>query len=252
VPQAAGDPCSGDIVCVFKDESDSGGSSRVLVTGRITRIDDHSLAFRTLTGFAAHARYFAQIARPGFDTASRAEIELETGGADDRQAPKLASVSAIMLEVDAPPAECHAPAGSLRVKARVPRATDDGDQGSVEVLLYLTRAAGLRGPVLVDRGRNPESGRGALELGFLLDQKQKAAPVCVALRAIDGVGKLSQTEPELCFDPAPGRYFASCGVALAGSPIAWRGSLVAWALGLTGLALSRRRRGLRRPATRIA
>src|SRR5204863_6948117 len=100
-----------------------------------------------------------------------------------------ASASNVLLEVTAPPRECRAAPGSLRVKMSVPRPTDDTDSGSVEVLLFLTRAAGLSGPVLVDRARASRSGQGSLQLGFVLDPKQAAQPVCAALRAIDGVGR---------------------------------------------------------------
>ncbi|MFI5309065.1 MAG: hypothetical protein ACHQ53_17045 [Polyangiales bacterium] len=250
VPETPGDPCAGEIVCVFRDASAAGGSTRVPVAGSVVRVDDHSVAFVADTSFAQHDRYFAQVARPGFDTASRTEIEFQTGSVRDRAPPKLsASTGNVQLEVTTPPSECRAPAGSLRVQMSVPRPTDDTDSGSVEVLLFLTRAAGLSGPVLVDRARTSRTDQTSLQLGFLLDRKQAAQPVCVALRATDGVGRLSREEPQLCFDPLPGRFFASCSVAGAGPGVAWpvapRGTLVALGLGLACVVLRRRRHARR-------
>ena len=94
----------------------------------------------------------------------------------------------------------------------VDAAEDDGDEESVEILLFLSRAEGARGPVLRARAWNPAEGEPVLT--FLLDAAEAEQPVCVALRAVDGVGRASEGESEVCFDPVQGSRFVStsCGL----------------------------------------
>ncbi len=249
LPDTPSDPCAGLVICLLREGA--GGAGRDPVPGRVERIDDHTLAFLPDAELAARARYFPLIARPGFDRASRTELQFETGGDRDRAPPRFdPSQSSIAVEVDAPPEECRAPEGSVRVRLSVPRAGDDGDPQSVEILLFLTRAAGLSGPVLRARADNPGDDGGDIQLSLLLTRAQSEQPVCVALQATDGVGKAAPQIP-LCFDPARGALFAPCSVGAApGADRRSRGprSLVGWALAGVLAAW----RGRRRSASRTA
>lgn len=235
------DPCARALVCLFRD---SGSGPPEIVPGHTEQLDARSAAFVPDALLAASSHHFAAIARPGFDNAARTEVEFDTGDDVDREAPRFdPAQSAIDLEVDSPPPECEAPPGSMRVRLGVPRARDDADEESVRILLFLTRAEGLDAPLLRARARNPDSGRA--ELRFLLTPEQARAPVCVVLRAIDGAGKLSQGEPELCFDPSRGSHFAGCSAARpgAGTMAAGAWTLVPWCAVLAALR-RRRTRGL--------
>jgi hypothetical protein len=250
LPSVGDDPCQTQLMCLFL----LAGSTREPVAGSVQRIDQRTLAFAPAVLLEAHARYFAQIARAGFDSASRVELELTTGARKDSSPPSLdATSSSLQLSVEPPPAECHAKVGSLRVALSIPRATDDGDEQSVEILLFLTRANGLRGPLLVARTDNPPADQAHLQMSFVLSEAQTREPVCVSLRASDGTGKLAKGQPELCFDPLRGSFFAPCDVAAAvgaaGALAAGGGGslLVLWAV--AAVALFSRTRGRRaRPA----
>jgi hypothetical protein len=249
--QAAGDDaCAHAPVCLFRAGADAGAAAHEPVPGRIERLDAHSIAFVPDALLAASSRYIAAVARPGFDSASRTEIAFETGRDVDREAPRFAaSASDVDLEVDTPPQECAAPPGSLRVRLSVPRASDDGDEQSVRILVYLTRAAGLDAPLLRARVQNSQQGR--VQLRFLLTPEQARSPVCIELQAIDGAGKLAAGPSQLCFDPAARSHFAGCGIigggARGGTMAGRAASLVPWC---AVLALRRRRR--RQAGTRIA
>jgi hypothetical protein len=230
------DACARALVCLFREVE---GEPPELVPGRNARIDERSVAFVPDALLAASSSYFASIARPGFDSAARSDVEFTTGDHADREPPDFdPAPSEIDLEVDSPPPECAAPEGSLRVRLAMPRARDDSDEQSVRILLFLTRAAGLDAPLLRARVRNPESGRAGLR--FLLTPEQARSPVCVVLRAIDGAGKLGEGEPELCFDPSRGSHFAGCSAARPGAAAMAAGAwtLVPWC---AVLAVARRR-----------
>jgi hypothetical protein len=235
------DACAHSIVCLFRD---SGSGRPQIVPGRSERLDARSVAFVPDALLAASSHYLASIARPGFDNAARTEVEFDTGDDVDHEAPRFdPSPGEIELEVDSPPPECAAPAGSLRVRMGMARARDDADEESVRILLFLTRAEGLDAPLLRARVPNPDSGR--VELRFLLTPEQARAPVCLVLRAIDGAGKLGEGEPELCFDPSRGSHFAGCSAARPGGAAMAAGAwtLVPWC---AVLAIARRRTTRRR------
>jgi hypothetical protein len=252
---AGGDACQTTLVCLFEDASAQGKGARETVPGRVEVIDSHTVIFVPDATLRAHTRYFSSIARAGFDRPTRDELEFESGAHKDREAPVMTGdKGAIELSVGAPPAECRTKPGSVRVALVVPRATDDGDESSVELLLFSTRVAGAKGPVLRVRARNPDKDAGKLRLSFLLDPREAKQPACVALRAVDGVGRLSKAAPELCFDPLRGSFFAPCAVlrapgAAGGLSGDGRGrSLVAFSF-VVAAALFARRRGHRtRPA----
>jgi hypothetical protein len=253
---AGADPCANQLVCLFRDASADGGARREPVRGGLMRVDDHTVAFIPTARLDPHTEYFVLVARPGFDTASRTELSFVTGTKIDREPPSFdGRPSAFRIEVDAAPRACDPQAGSARVRISVPRLSDDGDPQSVEILLSLTHAAGLTTPILKARARNPASDQGALQLAFLLDAKQAAEPVCVGLRAVDGVGK-SAKAAEQCFDPVRGSFFAPCGVFAVVSgrqgSRARSGTLIGL-VALGALCVRRRRRAeTARRATRIA
>jgi hypothetical protein len=209
------DACSREPICLFRDAQGDGGGARELVPGRVTQPDPRTLAFVPDTPLRPSSDYFPLIARSGFDRAARSELEFRTGSSLDREPPSFdRSSDEIRIAIDAPPPECEASQGSVRVQAGVPGARDDGDDESVELLLFVTDAAGARGPELRARRRN---GAGTeVVLTFLLDAREAEQPVCVALRAIDGVGRSSEDEPARCFDPLQDSHFEP--LCSAGSP----------------------------------
>jgi hypothetical protein len=243
------DPCQSQLICLFQ----AGNGARAPVSGSVQRIDHRTVAFAPDAPLRAHTQYIAQIARAGFDTASRTELALMTGAHADREPPVFdPAPSEIKLAVAAPPAECHAKPGSLRVALSIPRASDDGDEQSVEILLFLTRAQGLRGPVLVARANNPASDDGNLQMSFVLSATQAREPVCLSLRASDGTGKLAKGQPELCFDPTRGSFFAPCGIAVgavgatsASEAIGSRSLLALCAIAAVAFSSRKRGRGAR-------
>jgi hypothetical protein len=197
---AASDVCGGALACLFS------GSAREPVAARSSADAGTTLVLVPDALLLPETDYYVSIARPGFDRASRVELQFTTDAEPDREPPRLAAdASALRLTVEPAPPECEVEPGSLRVRLLVPRVRDDSDEQSVELLAFLSRARGLRAPVLRARARNPESGD--VLLGFVLDPDQASEPVCVVLRAVDGTGKRSEAEPELCFDPREGSHF---------------------------------------------
>jgi hypothetical protein len=236
------DPCSREVICLFRDAGGSGAPRRAAVDGRVVQADARTLVFVPAAPLARDSRHFAWIARPGFDGAGRTERQFRTGSGFDERPPTFApSRDAMRLSLDAPPASCGARAGSVRVRLSVPRARDDGDERSVELLLFITRAAGAGGPALRARVANPSAGGGDAVLTFLLSPEEAEQPVCVALRAVDGAGRASEDYTELCFDPVRGSYFApGCSAGAGQGERAPAGVLVAFG---TLLSARLRRRG---------
>jgi hypothetical protein len=259
VERDADEACRGLLVCLFVERAGRNGArpSRVLVPGELAMLDDRSVRFTPAARLAAETRHFVLLARPGFDSAARTELEFVTGTAVDREPPELgASTDSFELDVEPPPAECDAPAGSLRVRLEVPSASDDGDEASVELQLFLNRASGLRDPEL--RARAPNVADGTVVLSFTLDPAEASAEVCVALEAVDGTGKRAADEPALCFNPSAaqrGQFVSLCSVrapgaaagaqdardALATSTDNGRGLLIASAFLTAALGLRRTR-----------
>jgi hypothetical protein len=246
---ADGDECSREPVCLFEDARARGGPERQAVPGDVQQLDARTLAFVPRSRLEPETDYFPLVARTGFDRASRTELEFRTGSAIDREPPAFdPGEDQLRLAVDTPPAECEAPAGSVRVQLGTPRASDDGDEESVELLLFVTSAQGARGPELRARSRNGDEDEGEVVLTFLLSAQEAEQPVCVALRAVDTVGRSSRGGPALCFEPSQGSRFAPlCGVAPGrGSTDGGGGSLVLFCVWLAA-ALRRRRHGCAGP-----
>jgi len=180
------------------------------------RLDAHTLAFVPERPLSARTDYFATIARPGFERVTRSELSLTTGTERDLQAPTFALGDALQLRLRSLPEACGEPAGSVRVELSVPAASDDGNAESVELLLYLSRAAGLSAPEL--RARAPNRS-GEVPMFFVVGPEAAAAPLCVALRAVDPKGRVAEYDQELCLDPRGGSPFVaacSAGVAIGG------------------------------------
>jgi hypothetical protein len=241
--------CRAREICLFEQRGTGAQAARSTVPGMVQALDDHTLAFTPSRALSADSRYFALVARPGFDSASRTEVEFHTGTALDQKPPELdAGGDALELDVEPPAKECDAPEGSLRVRVAVPTVHDDGDEESVELLLFLTRASGLRAPELRARAQNdPHDGT---DLTFTLAPAQAADTVCVAVRAVDGTGKASEGEPELCFEPRAARrseFGGLCALSAASAGVHagadnGRGLLVASALVLAACVLRNKRR----------
>jgi hypothetical protein len=213
------DVCGGELVCMFAEAGPRSDPRQPLdqppapVPGRVQRIDAGTVAFLPARRLQAQTVHFLLIARPGFDTGARSELELLTGQDRDREPPVLsADAAAIGLAVADLPARCGAPAGSRRVSLDFAAATDDGDPESVEHLLYL-RGGPLREPSLRARAR---SERDTVRMSFALSPQEAAQPLCLVLKAVDGVGKVAEREPEICFDPASSNSFAPLCAASAG------------------------------------
>lgn len=126
-----------------------------------------------------------------------------TGVSMDLEPPRLGAF------LNAQPAEttalCVLPEGGRLVGLRWEQARDDGPAGSIEYLLYLTRAKGVDAPELRDRLRNYASPE--VTLNLRLDADEASEPVCVRMVAVDGVGRVSENSPEQCFDPITSAAF---------------------------------------------
>ncbi len=134
-----------------------------------------------------------------------------TGSVRDTMPPGTASVRGNnSTEVGA---SCELPDGGYRVGVFVAPASDDGPPGSIEYLLFLTRASGLREPILVDRVRNYAAE--SINLSFLLDGVRVAAPVCVEVIAVDGQGQSSRYPGPYCFDPLTKVRFQGANCAIS-------------------------------------
>jgi hypothetical protein len=144
-----------------------------------------------------------------------------TGASPDLEPPRLGAF------LDAEPAEttaaCVLPEGGRLVGLRWEQARDDGPAGSIEYLLR-------------DRLRNYASPE--VTLNLRLDAEEASEPVCVRMFAQDGVGHVSESSPEQCFDPVTSAAFQPLCAARAPGPAS------PWVLGLMfaiGAALGFRR-----------
>jgi MYXO-CTERM domain-containing protein len=216
----AGTPCG--IGCMAGEGVD--------VPGTVQVIGDR-LFFLPDGGLEASATYVGRAT--GVDDVL--DFRFCTGRLPDDGPPVLGSF------LNAEPAEttaaCVLPEGGRLIGLRWAQATDDGPPGSIEYLLYLTRASGVEAPQLRDRLRNYASPE--VTLNLRLEPAEAAEPVCVRVVAMDGLGNLSDPSPEQCFDPITRAAFQPlCAVRGAGAS---RTSFPALA-GLALVALLARRR----------
>jgi hypothetical protein len=139
------------------------------------------------------------------------------------------------------PSSCELPDGGFRIGVYAEPATDDGPGGSLEYLLFLTRAEGLESPELVDRVRNFSAGE--ITMRLFLPRERAATPICLRMGVVDGVGNLTMAPDETCFDPVSQVSFQGCAAG-HGPP-----GLGAPLLALLALSLAAAR-GPSRPAKR--
>lgn len=171
------------------------------------------------------------------------DLRFCTGSSADSGAPSFGSQSVTWSSEQVGPG-CELPDGGFRVGIFTQSATDDGPGGSLEYLLYLTRAEGIDAPVLVDRVRNFAAGE--ITLRLFLDGERAASPVCVRLAVVDGVGNVTTSDAEVCFDPVSEITFQGCaarpGHARSSSAVAL---VVALGVLLVARRVRRRRGDLR-------
>lgn len=158
-----------------------------------------------------------------------------TGSSADASPPSFASEIRVSSEEVGP--GCELPDGGFRVGVFAGAASDDGPGGSLEYLLFLTRADGLAAPLLVDRVRNFSAGE--ITLRLFLDGAQAASPVCVRLGVVDGVGNVTMSNVEECFDPVASVAFQGCTIDARSEPVALPALVT---LALVTLLVSRARR----------
>jgi hypothetical protein len=211
-----------------------GGASPV-VTGRVEVLGD-DLFFVPDQPFDQQTQYAGQASGLG----GVLPISFCTGNRVDDGPPRLGpSIRYDSVEVGS---NCELPEGGYRIGVYTEPATDDGPGGSIEYLLFLTRAEGLEAPVLVDRVRNFSAGE--ITLRLFLPRGRAATPVCLRVGALDGVGNLVMSDAEGCFDPVSKVTFQGCAVSTLGASLRPRGVLLGLALVLLAVS-ARARRSLR-------
>lgn len=141
----------------------------------------------------------------GIDTVL--DFDFRTGAGRDTEPP-------VGVNVEPPstasvPVSCSAPEGGYRVDVRFMPSSDDGSPGSIEYLLYLTRANGLGAPELRARVRNffSDPSAGTVTMAFVLTPDEAVSPACFEVHTVDGVGNVTRSEPT-CFEPVQGNFFA--------------------------------------------
>lgn len=222
------------------------------VPGTVQVIDDR-LFFFPDAGFEPRATYAGRAS--GIDVVL--DFAFCTGEGVDGGPPELGPF------LSAEPSESTAacvPEGGRLISVRWAPAMErpgDGPDGSIEYLLYLTRAGGVEAPQLRSRVRNYASGE--ITLSLRLDAEEAAEPVCVRLVAVDGVGNTTDPSPEACFDPMTAAAFQPLCAISAGPGASGRSRASALAIAvfssvLVGFALrrrsSRRARAAPRPCIR--
>ncbi len=227
-----GDPASlfGLFRCgVCGDTCDSGDP----VAGHVEVYGD-DLFFVPAAPLDPRAQYGGEAA--GLETSL--SLRFCTGAGPDRSPPSFGQDLRVSSEEVGP--GCELPDGGFRVGVFAGAATDDGPGGSLEYFLFLTRADGLTAPLLVDRVRNFSAGE--ITLRLFLDGSQAASPVCVRLGVVDGVGNVTMSDAEECFDPVMEVAFQGCSVSRGRRSEMPTGAMLA-VLGLSfGLARRARRR----------
>ena len=172
-------------------------------------------------------------------------FSFRTGTTRDLRAPTLGNVgSPATARVDRP---CEGGRG-FRVDVRFDGATDDGPQGSIEYLLYLTRGATVDAPELRARVRSLATSE--TTMAFVLSDAEAVAPVCFVVHAVDGLGNVDSDGEPVCFEPVQGTYFEACSVSAPGATNRATNRAAngvgGFALGVAAVVLARRRRGARR------
>lgn len=208
-----------DLGMLHSDDDGAGDGRATAIPGTLSRGGETGLFFEPDGLLSASHRFQVQYARPA--TVGMAEYRFDTGVSTDDGPPSFDfDEGAVELNTRAPGPECDAEEGSLAVQLRFPGAHDDSDRGAVEHSAFLTRARGLAAPRLLVTARPVQE---TVVLNFVLSEEESHSPVCVGLRAVDGVGNLADNQPEICFDPIQGSFFRPM-CSLASRPGARRGS----------------------------
>ncbi len=183
-------------------------SSEVLA-GRIERQGD-SLFFVPARQLESMTEY----AVSAVDQDARFTFSFRTSNRNDNSNPQLARD----LEVISREVRC--PDSRFRLDITFPVATDDGPATSLEYLVFLTRASGLKLPELRARARGFAADQVTLVMNLAEHEARDA--VCVSVRAIDGRGRLTPQELSTCIDPVTERYFENaCALGRGGLPWPW-------------------------------
>lgn len=203
-PEGPGDDPASLISVERCGECDRPCDATAPVRGRVQVLGD-DLFFVPDEPFDARTRYRGTAV--GLD--GSIDFHFCTGDAVDARPPRLGSG----LRFDPVPTEdrCQVRGRGYRIGVYTPPADDDGPGGSVEYLLFLTRASGLEAPVLVDRVRSFSSGDVTMYL--FLEEALAASAVCIRVGALDGVGNVSMAPTETCFDPVTRIAFQGCAAS---------------------------------------
>lgn len=164
-----------------------------------------------------------------------------TGMARDKEAPVLSRNVSIRSKSFR--GACRGESG-VRVEVTTDPAVDDGADGDLEYLLFLTRGPTVTAPTLVSRHRADPGGY-PVSLAVLLDEGQAVSPVCFSLEVVDGAGRLGAEGDLLCIDPRERAVFDGiCAVSATHAGTSRTGGYaLAWvALALTVLARRRHHR----------
>lgn len=200
-----------------------------LVPGRAQIVGDRWVFF-VPSGDLVPSSQYAGIAR---GAEGDFEFTFRTGTGRDLSPPRLGNVDApSTARVDRP---CEGGRG-YRVDVRFDGATDDGPQGSIEYLLYLTRGATVEAPELRARVRSLATAE--TTMAFSLSDAEAVAPVCFVVHAVDGLDRVDADMEPVCFEPVQGTYFAACSASPGGAGAGGFGALV---LGGALVAMGRRR-----------
>jgi hypothetical protein len=224
-------PCAGEIVCLLEtsDEPRVIDAELSIEEGNVVRLVPRA-------PLAASAEHTVLIVQPGLDIVARSESSFETSTDSDRERPELNyGPDDVQVSVAELPAECGQGGGARRVVLSLPPASDDGDVESVQLEVELTMAKGLPEPELRARGPNDHD---PVHLSFVLSAEEASARVCLAVGAVDALGRSSERKPSVCFNPSSRPVFESaCSIAAAlVGPRANPGGACAWLLVLLMMA----------------
>jgi hypothetical protein len=197
--------CARELLCLLDTEDEP----RTIEATLERDADAGTLELVPNEPLAPNTEHSVLVVQPALDAVARAERGFRTGASSDEERPRLPyrGAAIIVASVTRLAPECDASAGSRRVLLELPRAEDDADADSIvlEIRVFGAYAAADE-ERLVARVRNQGD---PVRASFVLDARTAAHPLCVRVRAIDGVGRLASEEPELCFDPSRDVRFAS-------------------------------------------
>jgi hypothetical protein len=200
-------PCAGELVCLLEttDQPRVIDAELSIEEGNVVRLVPRDL-------LAPSSEHTILIVQPGLDIVARSESSFETGTGSDREPPELNyGPGDVQVSVAELPPECGQGSGARRVVLSLPPASDDGDVESVQLEVELTMAKGLDAPEIRARGPNDDD---QVHLHFVLSAEEASARVCLAVGAVDALGRSSERKPTLCFNPSTRPVFESaCSIA---------------------------------------